>query len=270
MILFGKREALPVVVRTMSTDVAPSRPRVRIEQSPKHVRAYLGGVAVADSKRAMLVWEVPYYPTYYFPIDDVRADLLVKTGETRHSPSRGDAQLYDVGAGDRVAVAGAARYLESPVEELRDLVTFIWDSLDHWFEENEEVRVHARSPYARVDVLPSSRQVKVVVDGQTVADSDHPTLLFETGLPTRYYLPKPDVRMDLLTPTDTVSSCPYKGNARYWSVDVDGAVHEDLVWGYDFPLPESIRVAGLVCFFNEKVDLYVDGVLEERPKTPFS
>ena len=254
----------------MPTDVAPSRPRVRIEQSPKHVRAYLGGVAVADSKRAMLVWEVPYYPTYYFPVDDVRADLLVENGESRHSPSRGDARLYDVRVGDRVAAAAAARYRESPVEELRDLVTFTWDALDHWFEENEEVRVHARSPYSRVDVLPSSRHVRVVVDGTTVAESDHPTLLFETGLPTRYYLPQPDVRMDLLTPTAKVTSCPYKGNARYWSLTVDDVTHDDFVWVYDFPLPESIRVAGLVCFYNEKVDLYVDGVLEERPKTPFS
>ncbi len=244
--------------------------RVRIEPSPKRVRAYLGGTAIVDSSRAMLVWEIPYYPAYYFPSDDVRTDLLVDSGETKRSPSRGDGHLYDVKSADRVAEKAAVRHLDSPVEELRDLVTFTWDALDHWFEENEEVRVHARSPYTRVDALASDRHVQVSVDGEVVADSDHATLLFETGLPTRYYLPKPDVRMDLLTPTESVTSCPYKGDARYWSVAAGGTTHEDLAWGYDFPLPESIRVAGLVCFSNEKVDLVVDGVALDRPKTHFS
>ena len=254
----------------MATDIAPARGRVRVEASPKRVRAYLGGIPIVDSKRVVLVWEKPYYPTYYFPADDVRVDLLVDTGQSRHSPSRGDAHIYDVRSDRRVAEGAAARYLDSPIEELRDLVTFTWDALDHWFEEDQEVRVHARSPYTRVDVLPSSRRVKVVVDGTTVAESDHPTLLFETGLPTRYYVPKPDVRMDLLEPSDLVTSCPYKGNARHWTVTAGDTRHENLAWGYDFPLPESIGVAGLVCFYNEKVDLYVDGVLEERPKTMFS
>lgn len=246
------------------------RSRVRMEPSPKRVRAYLDGTAVADSIRPVLVWEVPYYPTYYFPAADVRVDLLVDTGETKRSPSRGAGHLYDVQVGDRVAEKAAIRHLDSPVEELRDLVTFTWDALDHWFEENEEVRVHARNPYARVDALPSDRHVQVLVDGATVADSTHATLLFETGLPTRYYLPKPDVRMDLLTPTGTISHCPYKGDARYWSVATGETTHDDVVWGYDFPLPESIRVAGLVCFYNEKVDIVLDGVPLDRPETKFS
>jgi uncharacterized protein (DUF427 family) len=254
----------------MTDTSSAHRSRVRIEPSPKWVRAYLGGIAIADSTRAQLVWEIPYYPTYYFPAEDVRTDLLVATGETKRSPSRGDGQLYDIKAGDRVAERAAVRHLDSPVEELRDLVTFVWDALDHWFEENEEVRVHARSPYTRVDTLASDRHVQVLIDGETVADSTNATLLFETGLPTRYYLPKPDVRMDLMTPTDSVTSCPYKGNARYWSITVGDTTHDDFVWGYDFPLPESIRVAGLVCFYNEKVDLVIDGVPIDRPKTPFS
>ncbi len=244
--------------------------RIRIEPSSKRVRAYLDGEAIVDSTRAMLVWEIPYYPAYYFPAEDVRTDLLVDTGETKRSPSRGDGQLYDVKAGDRTAVKAAVRHLDSPVDELRDLVTFKWDALDHWFEENEEVRVHARNPYTRVDALASDRHVQVLVDGKTVADSTHATLLFETGLPTRYYLPKPDVRMDLLTPTETVTSCPYKGDARYWTLTTGDTTHEDFVWGYDFPLPESIKVGGLVCFYNEKVDLVIDGVQLERPKTHFS
>lgn len=253
------------------TEKSPSQARhVRIEPSPKRVRAYLGGTAVADSTRPLLVWEIPYYPTYYFPAEDVRTDLLVDSGDVKHSPSRGDGHLYDVKAGNRVAEKAAVRYHESPVEELQDLVTFAWDSLDHWFEENEEVRVHARSPYSRVDTLASDRHVEVFVDGEKVADSTHATLLFETGLPTRYYVPKPDVRMDLLTSTETVTSCPYKGDARYWSLTVGDTTHPDFVWGYDFPLPESIRVAGLVCFYNEKVDIVLDGVALDRPKSPFS
>ncbi len=130
--------------------------------------------------------------------------------------------------------------------------------------------VHPRSPEVRVDILPSSRHVRVLIDDVVVADSVRSSLLFETGLPTRYYLPKSDVRMDLLTPTESESACPYKGWANYWSVQTDGDVHTDVVWGYRTPLPESEAVAGLVCFYNEKVDIEVDGVMLERPKTKFS
>jgi uncharacterized protein (DUF427 family) len=134
--------------------------------------------------------------------------------------------------------------------------------MDAWFEEDEEVFTHPRDPYTRVDILPSSRHVRVEVDGLTVAESTKPTLLFETGLATRYYLPKTDVRMDLLTPTATSSHCPYKGDANYWSLALEGAV-ADVAWSYRTPLPESQKIAGLVCFYPEKVDLYVDGRLQE-------
>jgi uncharacterized protein (DUF427 family) len=246
------------------------RGRVRVEPGAKRVRAYLGGVAIADSTSVRLVWENPNYPTYYFPIADVRDDLLHATGETRRSPSRGDAHVFDVRVGERIAPGAAYRHTESPLEELRELVAFTWSALDHWFEEDEEVHVHARNPYTRVDVLPSSRAVRVEIDGVVVADFDHPTLLFETGLPTRYYFPKTEVRLDLLVATDSTSGCPYKGTARYWSVVIDGTVHADFAWCYEFPLPESIRVAGLICFYNERVDLFVDGVAQARPKTVFS
>jgi uncharacterized protein (DUF427 family) len=196
--------------------------------------------------------------------------LLVAEDETHHSPSRGDGRLYTVKAGDKTSSGAALRYEDSPIEELRDLVRFEWDAMDAWFEEDEEVFTHARSPHTRVDILPSSRRVRVEVDGVTVADSTSPKLLFETGLPVRYYLPKPHVHIDLLEPTDTVSHCPYKGQARYWSVRAGDTVHADLAWSYPTPLPESERVAGLVCFYNEKVDIYVDEVLQPRPKSPFS
>ena len=247
-----------------------SRGRVRIEQSAKRVRVYLGGEVVADSLRPSLVWEIPYFPTYYFPVADVRTDLLVPDGGGKHSPSRGEGRTFTVKVGDREAAGAALRYEESPMEELRELIRFEWDAMDAWFEEDEEVFFHARDPYTRIDILPSSRRVRVEVDGVTVADSTSPRLLFETGLPVRYYLPKTHVRMDLLERSDTVSHCPYKGSAEYWSIRAGGTLHEDLAWGYRTPLPESEKVAGLIAFYNEKLDIYVDDVKEERPKTKFS
>jgi uncharacterized protein (DUF427 family) len=245
-----------------------TRGRIKIERSAKRVRGYLGGKLAVDSAQPVLVWEKPYYPTYYFPIADVRADLTPDGGA--HSPSRGEAVTYTVAVGNRRAEGGALRYPDSPIEELRGLVRFEWDAVEAWFEEDEEVFVHPRDPYSRIDILPSSRHVRVEVAGVTVADSISPRLLFETGLPVRYYLPQTHVRMDLLEHSDTVTHCPYKGSAEYWSVRAGDDLHHDLVWGYRAPVPESQKVAGLVAFYNEKVDIYVDGVLQERPRTPFS
>jgi uncharacterized protein (DUF427 family) len=246
-----------------------ARGRIRLEPGAKRVRAFLGGEVVADTVRAMLVWEVPYYPTYYFPAADVRA-ALQPDGETVHSPSRGDGRTFTVRAGGREAPGAALRYENSPIGELRDLVRLDWHAMDAWFEEDEEVFTHPRDPYTRVDILASSRHVRVEVDGETVAESSSPRLLFETGLPVRYYLPKTHVRLDLLTPTETVTHCPYKGRAEWWSVRTPNAVREDLAWSYPTPLPESQKIAGLVAFYNEKVDIYVDGVRQDRPRTKFS
>jgi uncharacterized protein (DUF427 family) len=240
--------------------------RVKVEQGAKRVRAYLGGELVADTTRPFLVWEWPYYPTYYIPVGDVRAELTA-TGKTEHSPSRGDAEVYDVTVGSTTADAAALIYPDSPLEALRDLVRLDWNSMTDWFEEDELVYTHPRDPYSRVDILASSRRVRIEVDGVTVAESDQPRILFETGLPPRYYIPLTDVRMDLLRPSDTQSHCPYKGTAGYWSVDTGDAVHEDIVWIYRTPLPESQKIAGLACLYNEKVDLYLDGELQERPRT---
>ena len=133
--------------------------------------------------------------------------------------------------------------------------------MDSWFEEDVEVFVHPRSPEIRVDVLPTSRHIKISLDGVTLAESDRARILYETGLLPRYYLPKTDVRLDLLTPTDLQTVCPYKGWASYWNVTVGDTIHSDLVWGYATTLPESRDIAGLLCFYNEKVDIEVDGVL---------
>ncbi len=236
-----------------------TRGRVRVETSPKRVRNYVGGHVVADSRQPLLVWESPYYPTYYFPAADVDTSRLVATDEVRRSPSRGDAAVLDI-VTERASVPAAAfHHAEPEIEELRDTYSFDWDSLDAWFEEDEQVYVHARSPYTRIDVLPSSRHVEVFIDDVKVADSQRPTLLFETGLQTRYYLPKTDVRMDLLTPTDLETACPYKGTASYYDVTIEDSTHENVVWWYPAPLEESMRIAGLVAFYNEKVHIVVDG-----------
>ncbi len=244
------------------------RGRVRVEQSDRRVRAILGGEVVVDTIAPLLVWEVPYYPTYYFPEGDVNTELLVETGETRRSPSRGEATQYVVKAGSGEGTAYA--YHDPKVPELAGHYALLWKTMDHWFEEDEEVYVHARDPYTRLDILPSSRRVRVEIDGVTVADTTNASFLYETGLPTRFYMPKTDVRMDFLSPTDLSTACPYKGTARYWSMSVNGETHDNIVWGYDSPLPESQKITGLVAFYNEKVDIFIDERPLERPKTKFS
>ncbi|MDQ4091303.1 MAG: DUF427 domain-containing protein [Actinomycetota bacterium] len=225
-------------------------PAPRVEPSPRWVRARAGGDWVADSRRPLLLaWYGPdRLPTYCFPAEDVRADLV---------PSLGDAAIQ-------------LRDLPPALAAANGMWTFTWDGRVQWFEEAMEVFVHAKDPTKRVDVLPSERHVRVEVAGEVVAESRRPHALFETTLPTRWYLPADDVRWDLLEPSDTVTMCPYKGTARYWSVRAGGELHPDVVWSYPDPIPECPRIAGLICFFNEKVDLTVDGVPEERPVTPWS
>jgi uncharacterized protein (DUF427 family) len=244
---------------------------VRVEQGRKRVRAYVGGELVADTVRPLLVWERPYYPTYYFPAIDVRKELLDETGQTHHSPSRGDAQLLDVrgGRGTRREKA-ASRYDESPVAALVGTVRLEWDAMDAWFEEDEPVSVHPRNPYTRVDILNSSRRVRVEHDGLVLAESDQPRVLFETGLIPRWYVPLTDARLDRLRPSETVSHCPYKGEARHWSLERDdGGSTADVAWTYWSPLPECVKIRGLIAFYDEKVDLFVDGLQHERPDVPF-
>jgi uncharacterized protein (DUF427 family) len=244
--------------------ITTTRGRVRIEHAGKRVRAYLQGRLVVDSTRPVLVWENPHYPAYYFHREDVRADLVPTDGVTR-SPSRGRGTVYDVRVVGAVAREAALRYLDSPLDALRDLVRLDWDSMSEWLEEDEIVYTHPRDPYTRVDILPSSRHVRVESDGTLLADSHQPRLLFETGLTTRYYLPLGDVRMDLLRPSSSESYCPYKGVADYWSLDAGDADTRDIAWIYRTPLPESQKIAGLVSFYNERVDIFVDGVLQDRP-----
>ena len=170
---------------TTTAQISKPRGRIRIETGAKRVRAYLGGEVVADTAHPVLVWEVPYYPTYYFPCADVRAEVLEADGGVAHSPNRGDGRTLTVRAGNKEAPGAALRYEESPIEELRDLIRLDWGAMDAWFEEDEQVFPHPRDPYTRVDILASSRHVRVEVEGVTVAESTSPRLLFETGLPAR-------------------------------------------------------------------------------------
>ena len=249
----------------------PAQDGILFERTQRRVRVMLGGITVADSRAVMLMLENKRLAIYYFPVKDVRLDLFVPTRFTSNHPGKGQASFYSVKVGDRVAEKAAWRYLQPEREDLKDYVAFYWDKMDAWFEEDDEVFVHPRDPYHRVDVLNSSRRVKIVVGGEVVAETTRPRLLFETGLPTRYYIPKVDARLDLLTPTNTTTRCPYKGKASYWTVKVNGKEFIDIVWGYPAPIPECPKIENLLCFYDEKVDaVYVDGELQPRPITPWS
>ena len=260
--------------RVIETDATPpiDRARVRVEQAGRRVRAFVSGQPVADSKNALLVFEPRRLVVYYFPAGDVRMDLLKPTRHTLDAGNTGETERWNLKVGDREIENAAWSYPEPSGDRaaLKGHVAFYWNKLDSWFEEDDEVFVHPRDPYHRVDVLNSSRHVKVVVEGEVIAETTRPRILLETGLPPRYYIPKLDVQLDLLDATGSVTACPYKGQARYWSVRAGGQVWKDLVWSYPAPIPECPKIENLLCFYNEKVDLYVDGELQPRPKTPWS
>lgn len=242
--------------------------RFRVERSPRRLRVELGGETLADSTRVTLLLEPGHLPVYYFPEADVRMQLLQPTEHTTSSPLKGTARFYTVRVGDRVAENAAWSYA-NPADDgpqLAGYVAFYWDMMDAWYEEDERAYAHARDPYKLIDVRQSSRHVRVLLGGEIVADSVRPRLLFETGLPTRYYLPPEDVRMDWLEPTTTSTLCAYKGRASYWRAHVNGMQFRDVAWSYRHPLPLAQQVRDYICFFQERVAaLEVDGVAAERP-----
>jgi uncharacterized protein (DUF427 family) len=216
-----------------------------VEPVPRRIRAVLGGEIVVDTTRALYVWEWPYYPQYYIPAADT-APAALALSTTR---------LLGDDAAD--GLAGTAR--------------LDWSAMDAWYEEDEEVFVHPRNPYARVDALRSTRHVRVMLDGVLLAESRSPVLVFETGLPTRYYLNRTEVDTTRLISSDTRTACPYKGTTSgYWSVRGAGTTYPDLAWSYDFPTRQLLPIAGLIAFYNEKVDITVDGTALPRPDTHFS
>ena len=240
-----------------------------VEPVPRRVRAVLGGETVVDTTRARYVWEWSNYPQYYIPTTDVVEGVLVDEGVSQHSP-RGDTALHGIRVGD-VHRRHAAKVLgTSTVEGLDHTVRFEWSALDAWFEEDEQVFVHPRDPYTRVDALRSTRSVRVELDGAVLAESSSPVLVFETGLPTRYYLNRLDVDGAHLVSSDTVTECPYKGTTSgYWTAHIGDATYPDIAWAYDFPTRELLPIAGLIAFYNEKVDIFLDDRQLERPRTHF-
>jgi uncharacterized protein (DUF427 family) len=242
------------------------------EGSPKRVRAVFGGETVADSRRAKLLHETGLLPVYYFPEEDLNHDLLEWTDHSTHCPFKGDASYRSVRAGDQIAENAMWNYPD-PLDyfaPLKGYAALYWRKMDHWYEEDEEVFVHPKDPYHRVDVLESSRHVRVSINGEPVAETNRPRLLFETGLPVRYYIPPEDVREDLLVPSEKQTQCPYKGTASYRSVKVGDQLAEDVIWYYPEPTPDTAGIRNHPCFFNEKVDLEVDGEAQSRPQTQWS
>jgi len=229
-----------------------------LEDSPKRVRAMLGGETVVDSRHVKMLHETGHLPVYYFPIEDIRRDLLEQGDHSTHCPFKGDASYFTVRAGDRVA-ENAIWYYPEPLDSfasLKGYAAFYWGMMDRWMEEDVVVIGHPHDPYHRVDVLESSRRVRVALNGEELAASDRPKILFETGLQPRYYLPVEDVHTDLLLSSDTETICPYKGVASYYSTRGGTS---DVAWFYPEPLPESGKIEDHICFYSEKTEMTVDG-----------
>jgi uncharacterized protein (DUF427 family) len=243
-----------------------------IEPIPKRLRVVLEGETIADSTRARYVSESGLQPIYYFPRADVRAEVLEPSDRHTRCPKKGEASYHTLRVGDRVEEA-AAWYYPQPLpaaEAIRDHLAFYFHRMDHWFEEDTEIFGHAKDIYHRIDVYPSSRHVRVSLDGEPLAESTRAMALFESNLPPRWYLPREDVSAKLV-PSDTVTTCGYKGQANYYSVELpSGEVVKDIVWYYTDPFHDGAAVKDLLCFFNEQVDLEVDGEAHGRPKTAWS
>jgi uncharacterized protein (DUF427 family) len=246
---------------------------LRYEPTEKRLRATLGDDTVVESTRALLVWEPRRIsPAFAVPAADIRAELLPARAE-----SDGTApDLLHPGIPFRVHSCPGAELTLRAGEETReraafrpadpDLAAYVlldFDAFDAWYEEDEPIFAHPRDPFHRVDIRRSSRHVRIELDGEPIADTTRPTLVFETRLPVRFYLPREDMLVDL-HPSQKRTACPYKGRASYWSVDVGGRRHEDIAWSYDETLPDSGQLHGLVAFFDERVDVIVDGERRER------
>ena len=240
-----------------------------VEPVPRRLRGYLGSRPLFDTQRALYVWEWPGYPQFAIPLRDVVPGALVDEDHVeRLGP--GPARRHGIRTDDGVSRPRAAWvWTDGAPEALAGTVTFKWSALDAWFEEDEEVFVHPRSPYSRVDAIRSARDIRVELDGVVLAEAPCSVMVFETGLPTRYYLDRTHVDFTRLQPSDTATACPYKGRTTgYWSAGTDSASHRDIAWSYDFPTRQLAPIAGLVAFFNEKVDIFLDGELLPRPAVP--
>ncbi|MER5642800.1 DUF427 domain-containing protein [Kitasatospora sp. NPDC002227] len=264
---------------------------LRHEPIGKHIRAVLDGRTVVDTTRAVLVWEPRrIVPSYAVPVSDMSAELSPTGTAATDAADGAGVHLLDLSARPvldpsvpftvhtakgRVAdvrtdgqqLLGAGFQPADPA--LDGFVVLDFRAFDAWYEEDERNVAHPRDPFHRIDVLASSRHVRVELDGEVLAESSRPTLLFETLLPTRYYLPPEDVRAKL-TPSSTRTWCAYKGRASYWSATSGDHALPDIAWTYQQPLHEAEHIRGLVAFFNERLNLVVDGERASRPCTPWS
>lgn len=246
---------------------------LEVEPSPRRVRVRFNGEAIVDSTRVVLMREANQTPVYYFPMDDVRMDLFTPTDHDSYCPYKGHASYWTLKLGGQTEENVMWSYRD-PYEEMlgiTDYVAFYWGRMDSWWEEDEEIFVHPRDPKKRVDVVASHRPVRVVLGGETVAETTGPHFLFETNWPTRYYIPAGDVRMDLLSPAELRTRCPYKGIASYYTASIGGETFENIAWSYADPIAECPKIKGLICFHNENVDaILVDGEATEKPVTRWS
>lgn len=243
-------------------------PPGRVQPVPRRVRAFIGKSPVVDTIDARYVWERPAYPQFYIPLTDVSANALVPEDRIEPGPF-GWVHVHGVRAGAIHRSAGAHVLHEATDRRLDETVRFRWSAFDAWFEEDERVHVHPRNPYTRVDAVRSTRAVCIRLGGVILAESASPVMVFETGLPTRYYLNRSEIDFSRLVPTETVTECPYKGRtSSYWSVRVGRVQHRDLAWSYDSPTSALAAISGLIAFYNERVDITVDGNQVPRPPPP--
>ena len=253
--------------------------QLRHEPTGKRIRATFGDEPVVDSTGAMLVWEPRrIVPSYAVPVEDVAGDFIpadaapaAERAPVLHpgipfAAHSADGETLDLRVGDERREGAGFRPADP---DLDGYVILDFRSFDKWFEEDELNVAHPRDPFKRIDILHSSRHVRVELDGELLAETTRPRLLFETALPMRVYMPRGDVRVEL-RPSAKQTYCAYKGQASYWSLDAAAAERKDLVWSYEDPLREAAEITGLVAFFNEKVDIVVDGKRSERPRTPWS
>jgi uncharacterized protein (DUF427 family) len=223
----------------------------------KRVRAVFAGQVVADSRNVLILRGQGILPVYYFPRIDVKPAQLRSTGLGGGPGRAGPIERFDLAGADR-EVRDAAWSHPQPADPalapLKDHIAFVWEAVDAWFEEDEEVFVHPRDPQVRVDTLQSSAHIQVMLAGVVLADSHRPLVLVETNHPVRYYLPPDDCRLDLLAFSPRTTRCPYKGTASYWSAVIDGTIHENVAWTYRNPIAEILRIKDLIAFYPEAVD----------------
>ena len=228
-----------------------------IEPAPRRVRAVVDGRTVVDTYRARYVWEHAFYPQYYVPAADVESDVFIHSGRTDDTHQPGAEMLYRESSDGLVPAGSFVRTSDDPW--LVDTYRLAWNACDAWFEEDEEVLGHPRSPYVRVDAVRTTRHVLVHLDGVTIAESSSPVAVFETGLPPRWYLDPTAVAWQHLRPIELRTLCPYKGHTTgYWNVAVGGHVVTDAAWSYGQPMSQVLPIAGLVAFDDVKLTVDVD------------